>query len=111
MIRTFLASAAVATLSFAAPALADGSYYYHGPYGGYAQGNYHTAPGHASRSFSVEGVYGGGATLNISCTRGAGCSREWNRTLRNGATASRTVTVQRGVGITRSGIGFRGRKW
>ena len=56
MIRTFLASVAVATLGFAAPAFADGSYYHYRPYGGYAQGSYHTAPGHASRSFSAQGV-------------------------------------------------------
>jgi len=111
MIRTLLVSAAVATLGFAAPAFADGSYYHVGPYGGYAQGSYHTAPGHASRSFSAQGIYGAAATLNRSCTRGAGCSRVWSRTLRNGASASGTVTIQRGVGIARTGTGFRGRKW
>ena len=111
MIRPFLVSAAVAMLGFAAPAFADSSYYHYGPYGGYVQGSYHTAPGHASRSFSVQGVYGGAATLSESCTRGAGCTRQWSRTLRNGSTASGSVSAQRGVGITRSGIGFRGRKW
>ncbi len=111
MIRTFLVSATVAMLGFAAPAFAGGSYYYYAPYGGYAQGSYHTAPGHASRSFSAQGVYGGAATLNGSCTRGAGCTRDWSRTLRNGATASGSVSAQRGVGVTRSGTGFRGRKW
>lgn len=111
MIRNVLVCTAVATLGLSAPAFADGSYYFYGPYGAHAQGSHHTAPGHASRNFSAEGVYGGAATLNGSCTQGAGCSREWSRTLRNGATASGSVNAQRGVGVTRSGTGFRGRTW
>ena len=111
MIRTVLLSATVAALGFASPAVADGYFYRHGPNGGYAQGGHYVAPGQASRSFSAQGVYGGGAALNGSCVRGAGCSREWSRTLRNGATASGSVTAQRGVGISRSGVGFRGRTW
>ena len=111
MIRTVLLSVTVAALGFASPAFADGYFYRHGPNGGYAEGSRHVAPGQAFRSFSAQGVRGGAATLDGSCVRGAGCSREWSRTLRNGATASGSVTAQRGVGISRSGVGFRGRTW
>ncbi|MES0810863.1 hypothetical protein ABLO27_15370 [Roseibium sp. SCPC15] len=111
MLRLPLLAATVLSLALPASAFADSSYYRYGPHGGYVQGSTHASPGHASRSFGAQGVYGGSATLNGSCTQGAGCSRDWSRTLRNGATASGTITAQRGQGVSRSGTGFRGRTW
>ena len=74
MIRTFLVSATIATVGFAAPAFADSAYIHIGTYDGYVQGGYHTAPRyvapryvapvHASRSYSVEGAYGGSDSCN-----------------------------------------------
>ena len=95
----------------ASPVFADGSYHRTGPHGGTVEGSRHRATGEASRSFSAQGAYGGAATLNGSCAEGAGCTRDWSRTLRNGATASGSATAQRGVGVSRSGTGFRGRTW
>lgn len=115
MIRTFFVSATVATLGFAAPAFADSAYIHIGPYGGYVQGSYHTAPAyvapryvapryvapryvapaHVSRSYSVEGAYGGSVTRNRSCSWGDGCTRERTRTGPGGRSATRSVTRSR----------------
>lgn len=88
-----------------------GSFRYDGPYGGWANGSRSYNGTTASRSFQAQGAYGGAASLNGSCTKGAGCTRNWSRTLRNGQTASGTAHAQRGQGVTRSGTGFRGRSW
>ncbi len=104
-----LASALIG-LSLASPASA-GSWRYDGHYGGWTTGSRSYDGTTASRSFQAQGAYGGAASLNGSCTQGAGCTRNWNRTLQNGKTASGTVHAQRGQGVTRSGTGFRGRSW
>lgn len=96
MSRTVIIAAALASLSFTAPAAAD-----------------------VSRSYSAHGPYGGSASASGSCAYGAGCSREWSRTTPGGATASRSVSgypvdlgapgvgVRPGVGVGAPGVGVR----
>ncbi len=98
-------------LLLAVPALADGTHTYSGPRGGTSTVTHSSDGTTASRSATVDGAYGGSASLAGSCTQGNGCSRSWSRTLRNGATASGSATAQRGVGVSRTGTGFRGRNW
>lgn len=105
----------LATLALSAaltgPALAGDSHTYYGPRGTSVDVSRSSNGDTASRSVNINGAYGGSASVSGSCTEGAGCTRSWSRTLRNGATASGTATAQRGVGVSRSGTGFRGRRW
>ncbi|MEM1050103.1 MAG: hypothetical protein AAGL24_28360 [Pseudomonadota bacterium] len=117
MIRTALfAAAALSALSVAVPANAHGVHvhrHYHvvpvpvrPPY------HYHVAPSYKVHPAPRRGIYyGGSASVNRSCTSGAGCTREWNRTRANGTSASGSATVKPGSGVTRSGTGFYGRTW
>ena len=99
------------TLTMATSAYAGGSATLYSPYGGTASKSYSSNGTTATRSLNVQGAYGGSANVQGSCTKGAGCTRTWDRTLRNGATASGSVSAQRGYGVKRSGRGFRGRTW
>lgn len=67
--------------------------------------------GVVSRNHAVAGVSGGTVDVSGSCAKYEGCSREWSRTLRNGQTASGSVSAARGEGVSRSGSGFRHRNW
>lgn len=104
---------AVLTVCLSSSAFADGTQTHTttGYRGGTATKTFSSDGTSASRSINAQGALGGSASLSGSCTQGAGCSREYSRTLRNGATASGTATIQRGVGVSRSGTGFRGRKY
>lgn len=112
MYRTgFISLALVLATGIAMPASAHGTHSFLGYYGATAQSSHSSSSDSASRTLSAQGVNGGAATVNGSCVQGAGCSRDWSRTLRNGQSASGSVTAQRGVGVERTGTGFRGRNW
>ena len=112
MKRHLIFTATILSAAFVTPAIAGDAYHsYYGPHGGSLTNSYYWDGNTGSRTLTANGIYGGAASVNGTCTKGEGCNRTWSRTLRNGKTATGSLSAKHGEGISRTGTGFRGRKW